>query len=276
MTCCFAVLVGCFQSKQVFTVNPDGSGKVVIENTYSLKSPMNPDIPAKEAALATIDDIFSKSEFESWKDVTCEIINDEKLIFKGTAYCPDITKVDFMSLGGGESEQDDGGLTLEKQADGTLKLYNKSKKVEDKKLTDKEVDDIYKKKLKQHNTMKPMMAMMAIDSLEIEKTYRFSGTILKATVYKKNSDGSYGLLLTGKSITKAKDELISDEKAYKTIIKSDGPSGGKNVTMEKAYGGSPSLIIKNAEQIFDYKKEMEAAKAGMEAMKKKVIESLGK
>jgi len=272
-----SAMTACFQSKQDYTVNPDSSGKVVVQNTIDLAT--NPfggggKVNTKELAKKAVEDFLANPSIEAWKDVSCEI-KDNKLIIKGTGYFTNVTKVDFMPKGPKKSGGNENELAFEKQEDGSLKLYFKPEKkdAEAKELTDAEVDTQYKQEKEQYAMFKSMITMMKIDELKVEQNYSFSGTITKNTVYKKNENGSYGLIISGAAILKANDEFMNDEKAFKASLKTGTQ---ESIRSKKMFGSdeTPILVIKDAKSSFDYKKEMEAAKANMEDMKKKVLESI--
>ena len=86
---------GCFESKKEITLNPDGSGRVVFEQ----KTALNPPIPSfggeskinkmspEEAGKKAIIGILKNSKgVDVWENVSYEVDDNEKLIFKGTAY----------------------------------------------------------------------------------------------------------------------------------------------------------------------------------------------
>ncbi len=119
----FATIVGCIETKDEFTVNPDGSGKVIHELTFPAMNleagfqtmgggapgemgggkppsemaggkPSDPNAQLKNS----VREILSKSSgVDAWKDVSYKITDDGRMYFKGTAYFPDINSLSIHS-----------------------------------------------------------------------------------------------------------------------------------------------------------------------------------
>ena len=97
-------VVGCNGvSKEVYTLNPDGTGKVEFKLVQQLESPMQlGDGGGKskdEKARDRVRNVLDASEgVEAWSDVTYKTakINDEwRVLIRGTAYFRDPSKVKF-------------------------------------------------------------------------------------------------------------------------------------------------------------------------------------
>jgi hypothetical protein len=118
-----ASVVGCIETKDEFTVNPDGSGKVTHELTLPAmnleagfqtmgggapgemgggKPPSDmggskPSDPQAELKKS-VREILSKSAgVDAWKDVSYKVTDDGRMYFKGTAYFPDINGLSIRS-----------------------------------------------------------------------------------------------------------------------------------------------------------------------------------
>ena len=92
---CLAI-AGCVEEKSEFTINPDGSGKVVYEAAVQpMDFGMMGEKPDPQAMLKqTVQQILTQSSgVDAWKDVTSKLTDDGKMYFKGTAYFPDISKL---------------------------------------------------------------------------------------------------------------------------------------------------------------------------------------
>jgi len=88
---------GCFEdTKQEFTLNPDGSGKMLIESTFVPASEaIRDDEPTAEAAVQeAVREILTRSEgIEAWRDVSFSELKDGSFFFRGTAYFSDLLSV---------------------------------------------------------------------------------------------------------------------------------------------------------------------------------------
>ena len=111
-------LVGCFETEQVFTLNPDGSGKVRIHSVSSLNmaSMFATDLDPEKMMQQIVDDILKNSVgVEAWSDVSYKLTDDGKLDFTGTAYFKDISTLwiqDLPIINATFSPNDQGDLVL--------------------------------------------------------------------------------------------------------------------------------------------------------------------
>lgn len=96
-------IIGCIEEKNEFTINPDGSGKVVCEATFQpvdIKmmgdEPSDPQTQLREA----VEEILEESSgVDTWKDISYKLTDDGKIYFKGTAFFPDINNLNIDSAG---------------------------------------------------------------------------------------------------------------------------------------------------------------------------------
>src|SRR5262245_31046934 len=94
MSC--SLVSGCFEdTKQEFTLNPDGSGKMVLESSFVPASEAISEETEGESGLREIvRDILTKSDgIEAWRDVSFSEQKDGAFSFRGTAYFPDLSRV---------------------------------------------------------------------------------------------------------------------------------------------------------------------------------------
>jgi hypothetical protein len=125
------MLGGCFELRQDTTLNPDGSGKVVVETIMPDMSSMmtfgdqpaakpDPDVQLKKFAKDFID---GSKGVDAWSDVSFSMAEDGRMKFKGTAYFKDITALKVGSGNGGPGgPASGGGLTWTKSDKGGMIL----------------------------------------------------------------------------------------------------------------------------------------------------------
>src|SRR4029077_13219990 len=119
------LLTGCVQCEQIFTLNPDGSGKVAI----TLVMPLNPfeqalggggapggkKLSLAEKKRAFVDKFLSTAQgVEAWKDVSAEYTPEGLLKFQGTAYFKDMQQLKVDPASGSPAK-------LERRPDGSLR-----------------------------------------------------------------------------------------------------------------------------------------------------------
>ena len=81
------LLSSCYETKQEFTINPDGSGKVRHECSFQSVRINNEDDTSPEALKAAIAKIIADSKgVDAWTDVSFKRLDDGRMWFRGTAY----------------------------------------------------------------------------------------------------------------------------------------------------------------------------------------------
>jgi hypothetical protein len=93
-------LTGCFDTQEEFTLNPDGSGKVVIESVCApLQLQLNQTATPEQKLQGAIRSLLENVKgVTAWKDVTYVRQDDGRIKFRGTAYFADINRVEFQNL----------------------------------------------------------------------------------------------------------------------------------------------------------------------------------
>jgi len=120
--------VGCFEGKADLALNPDGTGKIVGDLTFTLESPWTGpkrQTPARSGASASpapapapeaeakppeeqmkevVYNILKRSSgIDAWKDVSFELVGTKRVHVKGTAYFKTLSKVRIYPQSGRES-----------------------------------------------------------------------------------------------------------------------------------------------------------------------------
>ena len=119
------LLAGCLQKREVYVLNPDGSGKVHYEARFPIfqarqlrwgknegppklhgalpkKPPERPKTPPEEMLKRVMLKVIERSSgVEAWRDVEAEALGDDRYLFRGTAYFRDIGR---LVLSGGQTE----------------------------------------------------------------------------------------------------------------------------------------------------------------------------
>jgi hypothetical protein len=277
-----ALAVGCFEIKQDTTLNPDGSGKAVVEYTMPDMPDMNmspsgtpaaapdPEVALKQFAKDTMD----KSQgVEAWSDVSLKRQDDGRMTFKGTAYFKSIA--DFK-VGQGQEKP----LTWTKdEKGGVLTLKGPGgpegpKTTPTPTMTDEQVAKLVEAAQAQYQQARPMMEMM-LAKMKMEMTFRLPGKVSETAGFQKQADGSVKLAIEGAKMLAVQDEMMKDKAALAAEIKA-GRSAGKNdaAVMEKLFGTKGDFTARVTGEMkpaFDYAAEAKAAKDAQP----KMIEKLG-
>lgn len=266
--------IGCYETKLDYTINPDGTGKVLVEVKSASVMDMNQS--GGETALAK-DVLKNAAGIDTWKEIEVKKTDDGKNYFKGTAYFKDITKVRFKSI----SMMDSVNFYKDAQSNLILEIGNDSKseqKTAEKSKMSKEEQDKYIAEQKgQFQQMKPMLGAI-LGTMKTDVRFRIPGKIEKTSNFAKEKDGSLRITFDGQKMLNAFDKLLADDAWWRQQIlagsdlKKNPPSGFE--INEQLFGekGPVRATAKGKFQtFFDYTKEMTAAQDQYDAM----IVSLG-
>ncbi len=254
---------------QAYTINPDGSGKVVLETITPGRNPFAPPDQAQkpeDMVKQAIQERISGGEgIEAWSDITCKVTPEGKVHFKGTAYFADINK---LKAGGGGAGGGGGELSWTKQGDAMVLAMKNDKNDggEAPALTDAQVEEKLQQEKQQYQQMKPMMAAM-FEGLKFEVSARLPGKIAEANIFTQK-DNVATMSINGKQMSAAMDKINSDDAILRKKIKG-GKAAEDDIMFEQMFGkkGPAQVKVTGANApLFDYKAEVEKAKAAEAAM----------
>jgi hypothetical protein len=271
---------GCSKIREEYTLNPDGSGKVAVRRLAPMPmtmagAPKNLD-PEAEARKVARSMVQKSRGVDAWKDVTWKVQPDGRILVTGTAYFSDLAKLGL---------KDSGSLRLGKGADGSMVVeLGKTKKPgagagageEPKKLSGKELElAVLREKMKWQQGRGMMVAMLS--GMEMTTVLHLPGEPGKLSCFKKTPDGkALTFTMKGDDFLAVMDELTAKEDFWKKQA-----GGGRGAlddmevpeVLEKLFGSSEPprvTIAKPGAALFDYAKEVAAARAGSAAMLKKL------
>jgi hypothetical protein len=287
------LLTGCIQSEQVFTLNPDGSGKVAM----TLVMPLNPfegvmeggPPGAKKQTLAEKKRLFvdkllrGAKGVDAWKDVSAEFTREGLLKFQGTAYFKDLSQLK-VEMGGSPvnvERGENGALRLVVPAEnlqfGPLqKRPNRADEPDPRKLKGKELDEYILSKRVEYQGVKGLFTAMLTD-LKITAVYRLPGDATGVKGFKAKGKRELSLTIDGNKILKAMNDLMKKDDAF---FRKELRAGGK----VDFSGGSPQMlklmgldffeatasVPRSAGPQFDYAKESAAAREAYPALRQRL------
>jgi hypothetical protein len=283
LVCALALAAGgCFEIKQVITLNPDGSGKMALDMLTASPGGMmmgagkdaapDANVMAHDAATKLI----SQSKgVDAWTDVKHEVAKDGRIHVSGTAYFPDLSK---MSVGAGE------GTEIKWTKDGKDMVLEFVMKEEEeggkeepaaKPLSDEEVAKALQEKRDEWAKQKPMVSMF-MSTLKMDTTILLPGKIAEVNGFEKVDTTGVRVTIDGKKMLAAMDKVTADDKIMK-----DGLKAGKDPmktpaarqALTEAMLGTKGPLrakVSDLKPLFDYKAEMEKAKAAQPEMMKKL------
>jgi len=259
------LMVGCFEQKITYTINPDGSGKADITyitplgalDSKIMQMDKTSETPLKEKLRLAAAKLIKQSKgVDAWKDVKYNFTEDGQVEFHGIAYFADFNKFHFkQNKDGSQSPSNDGNFNLKISKDQLELAVTKPKK---KNSSDKKSE---KPKSKLQNKVdyqnaKAMMRMFLYD-MKIVNTYIMPGKVVSENGFKKINANTLTFTINGKDILKAIDKLATNDKYTKKDFKMS-----QNMDIYKLMPDmKKSLVVKGAmKPLFDYKQEVALAK----------------
>ncbi|MDB5313069.1 MAG: hypothetical protein JWO38_7271 [Gemmataceae bacterium] len=284
--------IGCVEGEQVFTLNPDGSGKVKIDVVTA--PPIEPFGPqGKPGEDETIDGLLRKTirplltapGVTAWKDVTAEFVPDGRLKFVGTAYFKKLDDLDLkinpllgsqFGLGTGP----DGSLTLARKKkskagnapDNPGFLLGTGKKTPEElaKMPDEQLDAYIMKERVGYQSAKPFVLAMLTDA-KVKTTFILPGEPGSVSGFKTDGQKVYFQLDGNKAITGINKIYALDNAALRKVYRSKEEAAA---LVEAMIGFAPddsakATVAKPTGPQFDYDKEVKEAHAAYPELRKK-------
>ncbi|MBI5722983.1 MAG: hypothetical protein HZA50_03415 [Planctomycetes bacterium] len=274
------IIGGCFEITQVYTLNPDGSGKVAFENVSpNMSGMMTPDggekpDPAKESPKAVKDFMEASKGVDAWADMSCSVLEDGRLSIKGVAYFSDLAKLSFK----GESKNsakwaknDKGGVLEFEMADNKSADAPQSAPAD---LTEEQIAAEIKKAREQWKQAKPIMQGV-FANIKMDITFILPGKLGEVSGFTKTDAGGVRFLFSGKKYLEVMDQFMADDKAMAEALKKGTKKGepDKDYTMQAMFGAKgpfKAAVTGELKPAFEYAAEVEKAKAAMPDMLKKL------
>ena len=277
---------GCFDTKEDFTLNPDGSGKVVHECTFqamNFNAGNENEDPGKALTNAVRQVLEQAHGVEAWRDVTFKTLDDGRIYFRGTAYFKDLSKLDIPNqtmLKFDWKKSADGGdlLTLrtneETQAGGvkmTLKKPAKSAKI----LTPEEQAKKIKLERGQFQQAMPMLSGI-MGNMKHAVMFHLPGKVVSSANFTNDAAGNLAITFDGAKMLAVMQKLVNDD----AWCQSHGGTGFDDMQQKPALDADMNQFVFGekapvsatvavaTKPLFDYAAEVAAAQAEYAQTKK--------
>lgn len=278
-----AMLAGCLEVREDYTLNPDGSGKVVVDLVVQ-EMPVNvgqadkpdPEVLARQTVRRMLD---STEGVDAWTNVAWNRTDDGRLHFKGTAYFKDFSKpwlkiVDL--LGVTFSKDDKGGMTL--LIDGPSQGAKAAAPAPAPKFTKEDIEQRVKAERERFQQKRPSLEAF-LAKTRIEMSFRLPGTPGEVSNLQKGEGEALRLVLEGPKLLQAIDQLVADDGYMRGKVVSDTEAGQGGARLddalnEKLFGSRAPIRARmtgDLKPYFDYAAEVTAAKDAYP----KMLERLG-
>ncbi len=283
VACALALAAGCVESTYVWTLNPGGSGKVEIE--ARLQPPLNPfddetdpfETAPELLARGVARNILKKSEgVAAWTDVSSGIADDGRVLFRGTAYFGDLTRVEIEGdpfplsiLKPSLTNKGDGRLIVDlqlgdvsKDVPGVEKL-GRGTRGPPAPPTTEETEGVVKDKVA-YQAAKPILTAF-LSTMRTEMIIRVPGEVEKVTNFRARDDGTLALTFDGPKFLAILDQLVARDAAeWRNVVDAlsneEDPEGDLHWRFnELLFGerGPVRVVVKSdGTPVFDYTKEL--------------------
>ncbi len=257
--------IGCFESKEDYVLNPDGSGKVTIVGSFETTMPGMTPVSDPKEGIRHVKELLEKSKgVDAWSGVSYDRTKEGRVSFKGTAYFPDISKLDLETFGKDAS--------LKKEGNKLILLIEEEEETEAiaaKKLSAEEMKTQVEQAKKQWQTMKTMTGPM-LKEIKQDLTYKLPGAVESSTNMKKIDANTVNVLVDGAKLMAAMDAMMTDEAWLKKQAEAGAFASGEsgppmdeeelNARIFGEKGPVKAVITGPLQPQFDYKSEVAAAK----------------
>jgi hypothetical protein len=265
------LLPACYEQKQSATINPDGSGKVVIETRAAVPAVAAPDQgrpTAQEFGRQLARDFINKTQgVEGWSDLSIRQAENGDALVTATAYFPDLNRLRFdLPLVFSWKRQDDGAFRLAIQRDRAPARPPLN-------LTDDQVREQVAQAQARYREQQPALPT-ALSTFKVTMTFLLPGDVTDARVLSlapaasaAAAPRSVSITLEGRKLIAALDKFMADDAAIAATIKSGNDLlSNDDLLLEAMFGqkgpvGATVHLPPDAPPAFDYPRDAKAALA---------------
>lgn len=284
---CSLGLAGCLDITDTYTINPDGSGKVVHEAVLAqmnLSMDGSSSDPTEDSLKkAALDEIKKAQGIAAWSDISYEQRGKDQFYFKGTAYFKDINKVKFHNSGASINTYDQVSLRRE---NGQLVLTIASSGDDDEEKDTPDMSEITAEnvdaeiaKLQGEYQKTRMMAGGIFSGIKRYRTFYFPGSVISSSNLETTDDGALASRFEGIKLLEFMDQMMNDDEVLREeLLKGNNPLQGgpsnEDKLNEYVFGENApiqAIIAPGTQPLFDYEAEVARADAEFEP----VAEDLG-
>jgi len=280
MSC--TLISGCFEdTKQEFTLNPDGAGKMLVESTFVLGSEaIRDDNQTGEAAVQeAVREILTQSEgIEVWRDISFNELKDGSFFFRGTAYFPDLSKVKLRELAAVRFfvQRDSANNLVLSQVEREAVAHNWDfPGTAFPSLNEPITPESIRRERRRFRAGKPMLLAM-LGNKKQELTFHVPGVVRRSSNFETVTPGVLRVRFNGERAVNVLEEIISDDKVMQALSTNTSAQAELATILifnEKVYGEKSTIqaiIRPDNKPAFDYRSEVAGALKEFPAVARKV------
>ena len=280
--CLIVALSGCLNIDETYTINPDGTGKVVHKSVLPL---LDLNLPGQESdperrMKALVKDELEKAEgVDAWTDVSFSRTGTDKLMFQGTAYFKDITALKFHN-GGTTINLFDRLEIASQNGQGVLTVLSSGQEEEPPPADaapDLSEEDVVRQIEQVHTDMDKVKMMLAgiFSEMKTTRTFLLPGPVLKAMNLEQPAEHQVRFSFSGEKLIAVMESFMGDDEWLRSeILAGRNPLKDKpaddNILNERLFGQNAPVkaIYETGTPQFDYAEEVAAARGVQQAVLK--------
>jgi hypothetical protein len=270
------LLTGCFETKQDIILNPDGSGKMVVESVFAQMPAL---VRTDSAALPNegLTNFIRKTleetaGVEAWRDISFHQRADGRAYFRGTAYFGDLSKLQIGSMlvhRYSVTRDETGNLIIS---------LNTSASIDSplQKITEPVTAESIQRERAMVRSALPLL-QSTLGAMKQDTTLHFSGALKRSSNFEVKPPSLLHLLTDGGKIIQAIEQFVFDTNLDQVRI-SGQKSSFEDLMNERLYGErAPVLaVIKpGTKPLFDYAKEVAEARQAFPEFARKLQTEAG-
>jgi hypothetical protein len=211
---------GCFDTQEDFTLNPDGSGKMVHECTFQAMNfnADNADQDPGKALTNAVREVLEQAKgVEAWRDVTFKTLDDGRIYFRGMAYFKDLSKLDIpnqtmLELAWTRTADGNALLTLRtnKSDEAEGMSIHREKKTPPKNLSAEALDKLIKQQRGQYQQTRPMIAGI-FGPMKHDLVLHLPGKVVSHSNFTNDASGNLAITFSGAKMLEVMDKLVNDD-----------------------------------------------------------------
>jgi hypothetical protein len=268
------LLSACYETRQEFTLNPDGSGKLLHECSFQNVNLGNKEESPEDALQAAVARIINDSKgVDAWDDVSFKLLDDGRMWFRGTAYFKKLEALEIQNQSMFTFKWNDIGTGKAELVLNLKKSAEPKEKKEPAEMTPEERTKKIKAERAKFQQAKPMFSAM-LGGLKQTVAFRLPGKVESSSNFKSDSPGVLGLSFEGAKMIEALEKLISDDDwlAKQGFDAQSAPELDAELA-GMLFGEKAAISAKistTAKPLFDYAAGLATAKKGADALQKKL------
>ncbi len=228
---------GCFEVEQEFTLNPDGSGKVVVHwigpSMDVLGQEKDPD---EQVASSIRRQLEGAKGVECWTDVSWKELKDGRIEFTGTAYFRDLKSLDLAIAGATPGElrfalaRAEGGLVLTP----VLAKADEKKEREAPPANEAELKKRVRRERQDYQRLRPLLEAV-FGRARQKTTVNLPADVASSACFTKRSARSLELAIDGAKLLRVMDALMADDRRLEADL-AKGIRPMEAASFEEAFG----------------------------------------